>query len=342
MIIVRNTALTLLLMFLPFALTAEDQVVSESAMKTLVWPDGTRYVGGVEDGKRTGRGTIFWQDGTRFVGEFSNDMRNGPGTMILPDGTVYTGYFKDDELVDSPAASTITSADTGAGDTSSESQALDSDVIYLPVTGAQDTQPALVRAPVEEPQDEPVFEISASVEEPQDEPVVEITASVEEPQDEPVVEITASVNEPLDEPAAPVDEPVELASEELRVATFNDQVTTLTDDVKQELVETIDLWGAAWSDQNVPQYLSNYAEDFRVPGKLNRNNWEALRRSRLTRPRYINLDIVYGKFEMVDTNLVDVFFRQKYQSNLYRDVTNKILRMRKEEHVWKIVREKSR
>jgi hypothetical protein len=312
MIIVRNTALTLLLMFLPFALTAEDQVVSESAMKTLVWPDGTRYVGGVEDGKRTGRGTIFWQDGTRFVGEFSNDMRNGPGTMILPDGTVYTGYFKDDELVDSPAASTITSADTGAGDTSSESQALDSDVIYLPVTGAQDTQPALVRAPVEEPQDEPV------------------------------VEITASVNEPLDEPAAPVDEPVELASEELRVATFNDQVTTLTDDVKQELVETIDLWGAAWSDQNVPQYLSNYAEDFRVPGKLNRNNWEALRRSRLTRPRYINLDIVYGKFEMVDTNLVDVFFRQKYQSNLYRDVTNKILRMRKEEHVWKIVREKSR
>ncbi|MBQ75381.1 MAG: hypothetical protein CMQ20_10225 [Gammaproteobacteria bacterium] len=312
MIIVRNTALTLLLMFLPFALTAEDQVVSESAMKTLVWPDGTRYVGGVEDGKRTGRGTIFRQDGTRFVGEFSNDMRNGPGTMILPDGTVYTGYFKDDELVDSPAASTITSADTGAGDTSSESQALDSDVIYLPVTGAQDTQPALVRAPVEEPQDEPV------------------------------VEITASVNEPLDEPAAPVDEPVELASEELRVATFNDQVTTLTDDVKQELVETIDLWGAAWSDQNVPQYLSNYAEDFRVPGKLNRNNWEALRRSRLTRPRYINLDIVYGKFEMVDTNLVDVFFRQKYQSNLYRDVTNKILRMRKEEHVWKIVREKSR
>ena len=150
------------------------------------------------------------------------------------------------------------------------------------------------------------------------------------------------MNEPLDEPAAPVDEPVELASEELRVATFNDQVTTLTDDVKQELVETIDLWGAAWSDQNVPQYLSNYAEDFRVPGKLNRNNWEALRRSRLTRPRYINLDIVYGKFEMVDTNLVDVFFRQKYQSNLYRDVTNKILRMRKEEHVWKIVREKSR
>ena len=75
--------------------SAEDPVT-----KTLVWPDGTRYVGGVVEGKRSGKGTIFWQDGTRFVGQFENDMRNGPGTMILPDGTVYTGFFRDDELVD--------------------------------------------------------------------------------------------------------------------------------------------------------------------------------------------------------------------------------------------------
>lgn len=67
--------------------------------KTLVWPDGTRYVGGVKDGKRSGKGTIFWQDGTRFVGTFVDDLRNGPGTMILPDGTVYNGYFENDQLV---------------------------------------------------------------------------------------------------------------------------------------------------------------------------------------------------------------------------------------------------
>jgi len=77
--------------------------VEEPVTKTLVWPDGTRYVGGVLDGKRSGKGTIFWQDGTRFVGQFENDMRNGPGTMILPDGTVYTGFFKNDELVDTEA-----------------------------------------------------------------------------------------------------------------------------------------------------------------------------------------------------------------------------------------------
>ena len=87
-------------MFAPFGLLAEDAPATDLVTKTLVWPDGTRYVGGVLEGKRTGKGTIFWQDGTRFVGQFENDMRNGPGTMILPDGTVYTGFFKNDELID--------------------------------------------------------------------------------------------------------------------------------------------------------------------------------------------------------------------------------------------------
>jgi len=51
--------------------------------KTLLWPDGTRYVGGVRDGKRTGKGTIFWQDGTRFVGTFVDDQRNGDRKSVV-------------------------------------------------------------------------------------------------------------------------------------------------------------------------------------------------------------------------------------------------------------------
>lgn len=93
--------------------------------KTLVWPDGTRYVGGVEDGKRSGKGTIFWQDGTRFVGTFVNDKRDGPGTMILPDGTAYNGYFQNDELVqqaqaESRSEPTAPIAEISANDVTSE------------------------------------------------------------------------------------------------------------------------------------------------------------------------------------------------------------------------------
>ncbi len=292
----RKSFLALLLLLVPFSLLAEDQATVESVTKTLVWPDGTRYVGGVVDGKRSGKGTIFWQDGTRFVGQFEDDMRNGTGTMILPDGTVYTGFFKDDELVDSPAASTIAAAD---------------------------------------PADEPVESESSSSE-------AQIPVSdIPEPEEtEPEV---ATAEEPSEEPAANVLYPVEGSEEEAPVeAMIDSRSTTLEDDVKQQLMGTVDLWKSAWSDKNVPQYFSYYSDDFQVPGKLTRNSWEAFRRSRLTRPQYINLDIVYEKFEMVETNVADVFFKQIYRSNLYNDETEKVLRLRKDDQVWKILVERSR
>jgi hypothetical protein len=225
-------------------ITFAVEEVSEPVTKTHVWPDGTRYVGGVFEGKRKGKGTIFWQDGTRFVGQFVNDMRNGPGTMILPDGTVYTGLFKDDELVGSPAESTSS------------------------------------------------------------------TAGID-PEERPV----PSANKPI---------------------------TELTDDVRQQLIETVDLWGAAWSDRNVPQYLSHYSEDFVVPGKLDRNSWEGLRRSRLTSPMFINVTIAHENIKIVGPDTADVYFKQTYRSNTYSDVTSKQLRLRKEGHTWMILTERSR
>ena len=119
-------------------------------------------------------------------------------------------------------------------------------------------------------------------------------------------------------------------------------MTLVTDAIKDELIEAIDLWGAAWSDQNVPQYLSNYSDEFKVPGNRSRRAWEALRRTRLTKPHYINLNIDYEDFELVDTNIVDVLFRQAYRSNTYSDLTDKVLRMRKEGTDWKILLERSR
>lgn len=72
-------------------------------------------------------------------------------------------------------------------------------------------------------------------------------------------------------------------------------VSRLTDDIRSEVTETVDLWGAARSEMNVPQSLENYSEDFAVPGNLSLRGWEALRLSRLSRPRYIELEIAYEK-----------------------------------------------
>jgi len=84
----------LVFFFLIFILGFKQAVqADEPSTQTLAWPDGTRYVGGLQDQMRQGQGTIYWQDGTRFVGTFKDNLRHGPGMMILPDGTTYEGDF---------------------------------------------------------------------------------------------------------------------------------------------------------------------------------------------------------------------------------------------------------
>ena len=285
LVTVLSTAIGLLL---PISVAA----VEEPVTKTLVWPDGTRYVGGVLDGKRSGKGTIFWQDGTRFVGQFENDMRNGPGTMILPDGNVYTGFFENDELIDTE--STIAATDSVELDEAETTSALGNTELPMEADSisGEDIADTVASRTVENIDPEPGMEPDA----------------------------------------------YESSDDDL----FDAEVNAVTTAVEDDLRETIDLWGAAWSEQNVTQYLANYSTDFRTPNGQSRRQWETLRRSRLTRRRYINIDIDYQRFEFVETNVVDAFFRQSYRSNTYSDLTDKVLRMRKEGSDWKILVERSR
>ena len=78
---------------------ALSPLISGETNQTLMWSDGTRYVGGTQNGRRHGRGTIYWQDGTRYIGEFKADRRQGEGLLILPDGTTYRGLFDNHVLI---------------------------------------------------------------------------------------------------------------------------------------------------------------------------------------------------------------------------------------------------
>lgn len=302
--------LVMLLMLAPFGLQAEDTLAADPVTKTLVWPDGTRYVGGVMAGKRTGKGTIFWQDGTRFVGQFENDMRNGPGTMILPDGTVYTGFFQDDELVDTE--STIATSTRAAEELNNEESAAALQGTELPMEAdslgekSSDTLAQVDENDLIKPAREAVID---------PEPTIVLAEAPK----------TDEVNDTAPKTVVESD-PIQPAEKE---NYYTGDVTDITDSVKEELIKTVDLWAAAWSDQNVPQYIANYAEDFVVPDRQSRRTWEALRRTRIQRPEYINLDVTYQRFELVDTNVVDVFFRQAYRSNTYSDLSDKVLRFRK-------------
>ena len=104
----------------------------------------------------------------------------------------------------------------------------------------------------------------------------------------------------------------------------------------------VNLWGAAWSEQNVPQYLSNYSDEFVITAPINRREWEALRRERLTRPRFIDIQIFHEGMEVTAEDTIEVLFTQIYRSNLYRDSTRKILRIKREVQGWHIIEEKIR
>jgi len=315
--------LFMLLVFAPLVLQAEDKNTTNPMTKTLVWPDGTRYIGGVMEGKREGKGTIFWQDGTRFVGQFENDMRNGPGTIILPDGMVYTGFFKNDELIDTEH--TIAASAKIAAELDDEESAAvprgtelpnkaDSLVDQASVTLTQVDENDLLE-PVRDP-----------------EPTIVLDEAPE-----PEKKILAAVKTNSESIAEPEPGPEPGPGEDY----YSSDVTTITDSVKDGLIETVEQWAAAWSDQNVPLYLTNYSEDFEAPGRQSRRNWEELRRTKIKRPGQISLNITYQRLERVDTNVVDVFFRQAYRSNTYIE-TDKVLRLRKEDADWKILVESSR
>ena len=283
-------ALFVLMLVIPaFAVpasAAEDSLGdAETNAKTLIWSDGTRYVGGVENGKRSGKGTIFWQDGTRFVGSFKDDMRNGPGTMIMADGTIYNGYFRNDKLVEAPI----------------ESGSPEPDIDIAAIEQPAAPKPA---APAREP--------VAAARTP--EPVVEAVAATEAP--------AAGVKLVPSPPATVV-------------------VEKMSDGVKNQLVGTITGWANAWQQRDVNGYLKFYGRDFEVPGKQARSNWEALRRSRITRPRSIDIDIRFDKFEIVEPDHAEVTFRQTYNSDVYSDVTDKVLKLRWDGEGWKILQERS-
>lgn len=237
-----------------------DSTTPESSTKTLVWPDGTRYVGTVVDGKRSGKGTIFWQDGTRFVGSFKNDLRNGPGTMILPDGTVYTGFFENDVLVDNQVS-------------------------------ARTAEMA-----------EPVASVSAE----------DLAMQA------PVAVVAATVADASD---------------------TSDTKPSLEAESRQALENAVNKWANAWSSQDIDGYLGSYAETFVVPGGQSRSKWEALRKSRVQKPKSIAVKVDFTAVKLTTADTAEVRFTQAYNSDRYSDTSRKVLLLARQGDTWLITKE---
>jgi hypothetical protein len=62
--------------------------------RTLILPDGLKYVGGLRYGKFHGQGTFIWPNGLKYKGEFLNGKPSTTGKYILPNNAIYEGKIQ--------------------------------------------------------------------------------------------------------------------------------------------------------------------------------------------------------------------------------------------------------
>ena len=108
-----------------------------------------------------------------------------------------------------------------------------------------------------------------------------------------------------------------------------------------EVTQQVSAWAAAWTAKDYSNYINFYAPTFTPDGGMSREDWFQLRRSRITGRDVINVEIQELKVREDGNDRAFAEFRQLYQSNVYKDSTQKTLEMIKVDGKWLINRESS-
>ena len=111
-------------------------------------------------------------------------------------------------------------------------------------------------------------------------------------------------------------------------------------DPSGEVIKTLNGWARAWSDNDVNGYLGYYAPDFETPGGEPRSDWEAARKTRIAKPKKIEVKVEAPKVKFTSANRVTVTFRQNYRSPGLKVASTKTLVMVKTGERWLIQQER--
>ena len=113
-----------------------------------------------------------------------------------------------------------------------------------------------------------------------------------------------------------------------------------SDSDNEQLMNTVNSWAKAWSDQDMQKYLSSYAKDFETGKNQSRSAWEEERRQRIEGKNKINVRIENAKVT-VDGNSATVKFKQHYTSDRLSSSSAKTLSFTKQNGKWLIKQERS-
>ncbi|MBT3147078.1 tetratricopeptide repeat protein [Neptunomonas phycophila] len=179
-------------------------------------------------------------------------------------------------------------------------------------------------------------------------PVIKPAATVEaKPIEKPVViaAVKPEVKPETIKPEPPKVEPpkaaVVKAPEPVIVEASTKADEPSTPQLVREAVAHVNAWAKAWAAQDIDGYLNSYTNNYRPSTKLSHNGWVAQRKDRLAKPTFIKVELANVKTTILDSKTAKVTFNQSYQSNTYKDQTNKQLTLTRINGQWLIVKEQS-
>jgi tetratricopeptide (TPR) repeat protein len=133
---------------------------------------------------------------------------------------------------------------------------------------------------------------------------------------------------------------------ESKTASKSDSAASATKRVdkkesSKEALKTVTAWAAAWSAKKTDKYLSFYADDFKTPGGETRAVWEAARRERISKPKFIHIGIRNMTIQFIDNDHATVKFHQSYRASHLKSSGSKTLLLVKSGNKWLIQEERS-
>lgn len=125
------------------------------------------------------------------------------------------------------------------------------------------------------------------------------------------------------------------------ISTKQSESSGNTEQVQVAIIESLNLWAADWSAQNVEAYLSHYSENFVSDKGLRINAWKQYRTGRVTRPEWIDVNINDIEILSISENRAIVEFSQGYNASNYKELSKKRIEFEKITNAWKILKEEN-
>lgn len=109
-----------------------------------------------------------------------------------------------------------------------------------------------------------------------------------------------------------------------------------------EIRRAVMQWADAWSRRDAASYLAFYAVDFIPPEGMRRADWEAQRKSRLSKYHSIKITLRNVKISYLGGNAASVSFAQDFRADNHMEIrTQKELGLKNTQGRWLIVSEKN-